>query len=323
MEALYLLFSATSTIATAFALSLRLLLRYFYSLILNRRQQEDEEVDDDRAGISLYEGTVWHERRSPVCHAFKYDVRYALVDLDRAHTNRALPSSFFANHLSAHEARRITSTTGPVFLLTIPASVGYEQNPLSVYYCYDVQLKKCIAEHIDEVTNTPWGERVSFTFDPELDLVAKPLHVSPFMDMLGYWRMRANTPGTNISLVISVHHPKLGDYFTATLTAKRVSSWTSTTELFFWLMPHKVALWVYLQALNLWWKNVQFLQHPRYHNHDYRELAELRDRKLRCSWVDGQDENGLCKPNCQNLQSSSGINDDRWFVWRDAQWPWK
>lgn len=37
------------------------------------------------------------------------------------------------------------------FLLTIPPSVGYEQNPLSVYYCYDFEgsvavLKKCIAE---------------------------------------------------------------------------------------------------------------------------------------------------------------------------------
>lgn len=36
-------------------------------------------------------------------------------------------------------------------LLTIPPSVGYEQNPLSVYYCYDVEgsttrLKRCIAE---------------------------------------------------------------------------------------------------------------------------------------------------------------------------------
>jgi hypothetical protein len=36
---------------------------------------------------------------------------------------------------------------------TIPPSVGYVQNPLSVYYCYDVEgsdstqhLKKCIAE---------------------------------------------------------------------------------------------------------------------------------------------------------------------------------
>lgn len=36
-------------------------------------------------------------------------------------------------------------------LLTIPPSVGYEQNPLSLYYCFDVEgstqcLKKCIAE---------------------------------------------------------------------------------------------------------------------------------------------------------------------------------
>ncbi|KAK9155121.1 hypothetical protein Sjap_002601 [Stephania japonica] len=318
MEAVYLLCSATSTLARSLALSLGLLFRSLCSLILNRTQQQQQQQQQENDGISLYEGMVWHERRSPVRHAFKYSVRYALVDLDRAH------SSFLANHLSAHEARRITSTTGPVFLLTIPASVGYEQNPLSVYYCYDVegedvQLKKCIAE----VTNTPWGERVSFTFDPESDLVAKPLHVSPFMDMLGNWSMRANTPGTNISLVISVQHPKLGDYFTATLTAKKVSSRTSETEIFFWLMPHKVALWIYLQALNLWWKNVQFLRHPRYHNHDYREQAELRDRKLRCSWVDGHDENGLCKLNCQNFKSSSGINEDRWFVWRAAPWPWK
>ncbi|KAL0305483.1 UNVERIFIED_CONTAM: hypothetical protein Sradi_5965600 [Sesamum radiatum] len=68
------------------------------------------------------------------------------------------------------------------FLLTIPPSVGYEQNPLSLYYCYDVEgskrtLRKCIAE----VTNTPWGERVTFLFNPNSDLVAKPLHVSPFM----------------------------------------------------------------------------------------------------------------------------------------------
>ncbi|KAG5607662.1 hypothetical protein H5410_029154 [Solanum commersonii] len=72
-----------------------------------------------------------------------------------------------------------------IFLLTIPPSVGYVQNPLSLYYCYDTEgslqnLKKCIAE----VTNTPWGERVSFLFNPNSDVVAKSLHVSPFMDML-------------------------------------------------------------------------------------------------------------------------------------------
>lgn len=35
--------------------------------------------------------------------------------------------------------------------MTIPPSVGYEQNPLSLYYCYDLEesskrLSKCIAQ---------------------------------------------------------------------------------------------------------------------------------------------------------------------------------
>ena len=49
---------------------------------------------------------------------------------------------------------------GYSLLLKIPPSVGYVQNPLSVYYCYDVEaeaqasastqlLKKCIAEVCD------------------------------------------------------------------------------------------------------------------------------------------------------------------------------
>ncbi|KAG4399773.1 hypothetical protein GLYMA_08G293333v4 [Glycine max] len=51
-----------------------------------------------------------------------------------------------------------------------------------LYFSYIIKgstkrLKKCIAE----VTNAPWGERVSFVFDPHSDLVAKALHVCPFM----------------------------------------------------------------------------------------------------------------------------------------------
>ena len=40
------------------------------------------------------------------------------------------------------------SLAGPVKLLTSPASCGYVQNPISVYYCYSPYqtLEKCIAE---------------------------------------------------------------------------------------------------------------------------------------------------------------------------------
>ncbi|RLM84624.1 uncharacterized protein C2845_PM04G02690 [Panicum miliaceum] len=169
MEALYLLASLAATLVTSAFQSLLLFLR----LLFQRRH--DSDSGSTAGATRVYEGRVRHSRRRPAAHAFEYPVRYALVDLDRM----PLP-----DHLSADDARRIASTSGPVRLLTIPKSVGYEQNPLSIYYCYnsagqgqDGELRMCIAE----VTNTPWGERVMFTFQPESDLVAKPLHVSPFM----------------------------------------------------------------------------------------------------------------------------------------------
>eukprot|EP00879_Flechtneria_rotunda_P026112 GHRR01027808.1.p1 GENE.GHRR01027808.1~~GHRR01027808.1.p1 ORF type:complete len:126 (-),score=22.52 GHRR01027808.1:173-550(-) len=38
-----------------------------------------------------------------------------------------------------------------------------------------------------QVTNTPWGERVTFLFDPAGDVGPKALHVSPFMNMQNTW----------------------------------------------------------------------------------------------------------------------------------------
>lgn len=74
---------------------------------------------------------------------------------------------------------------GQVLLLTTPFSAGYTQNPISVYYCKGREgtLQVCIAE----VTNTPWGQRVTFLFRPEGQDVPKAMHVSPLMDMESTW----------------------------------------------------------------------------------------------------------------------------------------
>jgi DUF1365 family protein len=58
----------------------------------------------------------------------------------------------------------------------------------------------CVAE----VTNTPWGERVVFNFDPAGQRVPKALHVSPFMDMLGDWDLSATHPGAEMALHVNV-----------------------------------------------------------------------------------------------------------------------
>lgn len=315
MEALFLLCSFLSTILTSLAPSLLLLLRS--PLLLLRRGHSFPTLPPPTA-VDLYQGTVWHERRRPVHHSFRYPVRYALIHLDTA--PHAPP-----NHLSADQARQIANTTGPVFLLTIPPSVGYEQNPLSLYYCYVLEdssqvLKSCIAE----VTNTPWGERASFVFNPFSDLVAKPLHVSPFMDMLGDWCIRANAPGDNLSVSISVQHPELGNYFSATLTAQRMSPLlVADHALFFWLMPHKVAFWIYWHALKLWWKTVPFIQHPKYLSSPYKAEAIARDQKLQSCPVTGF--SGGKHPLVEGSNSEFAANRNgkaRWFRWQDAEWPW-
>ncbi|KAL5198651.1 hypothetical protein ABZP36_002163 [Zizania latifolia] len=323
MEALYLLVSLATTLLTSTLHSLLLLLR----LLL--RFPRGTLPGGGAAAVRLYEGRVRHSRRRPVAHAFEYPVRYALVDLDR------LP---LLGHLSAADARRTASTSGAVHLLTIPKSVGYEQNPLSIYYCYDSaeqgedgHLKMCIAE----VTNTPWGERVMFTFQPGSDLVAKPLHVSPFMDMLGNWSIRAEAPGDSLYVVISVQHPTLGNYFTAALHAKLVGKTSSSLRLatFFWLMPHKVAAGIYWEAVRLWMKNVKFLDHPRYlNNASYRDEAQKRDLEIRssCSFLQKHkvnNQNSGCANEIAEISNHDGRNGEgniknRWCVWRDAQWPW-
>ncbi|KAK7331381.1 hypothetical protein VNO77_25604 [Canavalia gladiata] len=315
MELFYLLCSIITTSLTSLVLSLIL---PFRALLRRRRSSSTASsvFNDAVESVTLYEGTVWHQRRHPVLHSFQYRVRYALIDLDR------VPHAPH-DHLSPDEARQITDTNGPILLLTIPPSVGYEQNPLSVYYCYAVEgstrrLKKCIAE----VTNTPWGERVSFVFNPHSDLVAKALHVSPFMDMLGSWNIKANDPGENLTISISVHHPEHGNYFTATLKSKKLcSSSGSDYAGFFWLMPHKVAVWIYWHAIKLWWKNVTFVQHPKYNTPTYKEEALMRDEKLQCCGLN--DHNGLM----QQTGSDQGCLADatprnRWFRWRVAKWPW-
>ncbi|KAK6146341.1 hypothetical protein DH2020_020210 [Rehmannia glutinosa] len=278
MSPLFLLCYITYTTFTSIIFSLLLAFR-----LLCRRVSAPAGGPNEKGNIvALYEGTVFHQRRHPVRNSFRLPARYALIDLNR-------PPYAPPNYLSADDARRVAKTNGPVFLLRIPASVGYERSPVNLYYCYDIQgstttLKKCIVE-----------------------------------DMLGNWKLKVNEPGEILYAIISVQHPKLGNYFTASFTAKRViydSTTSDDLEAFFWLMPHKVSITAYWNALKLWWNNVPFYTHPRIENPTYREEAFQRDEKMQliCPAF-----GGINKAN-NNLRSGGKI--DRCFMWKDAKWPW-
>lgn len=74
-----------------------------------------------------------------------------------------------------------------------------------------------------------------------------------FQDMLGNWKIRANEPGEELSVSIESKHPHLGNYFSATLKAKRIPpTRVSDPAVFFWLMPHKVAIWIYWHVSDIY-----------------------------------------------------------------------
>lgn len=81
-----------------------------------------------------------------------------------------------------------------------------------------------------QVTNTPWGERVSFLFDPEGQTVPKSLHVSPFMDMQSVWTLKATPPSATLKLSVLVTHPVHGQFFDAVLSLQRCGSHALRSE---------------------------------------------------------------------------------------------
>ena len=284
-------------------------------------------------GVTFYKGRVFHARTKPVKNSFAYPLRFAVIELDNP--PYWYGSSGQANeHLTAGEARGRCGTNGRVRLLTIPRVFGYSQNPISIYYCYSrkatensatlEQLQKCIAE----VTNTPWGERVCFDFEPNGHRVPKSLHVSPFMDMLGDWEISATDPGCEISVRVNVvGHPVYGDFFHASLkaTIDTVAAHARSERagivrlLAYACSPHRVVLWIYYQALVLIFNGAQFFSPP--------QLEETT--------AVGEEQRKVLKLNLDETKYGSTVtkvinytvNDvgcPLLHSWREAKaWPWK
>lgn len=299
-ECLVLIEQILSLLWTQFSCLLAIMVQLPMAMLNSSWTKEtfDRDVATTRKKCTFYEGEVTHVRRRPVQNSFKYRVRMAVINLDDS------PGWFRSDaghYLSAAQAREMTGLKGEVYLLTNPSSAGYEQNPISVYYCYTEEkvLEMCIAE----VTNTPWGERVTFLFRPREEEVPKALHVSPFMDMKNVWHLKTIDPGEKISLSVTVTHPEYGAYFDAYLTGRVCSKHPTLrneeasleTLWRYGFMPQRVALLIYWQAVKLVAKGC-----PVYGPPDVKYRGEVE----------------------QQAKNPRGTRGSR-FVWRDAQqWPW-
>src|SRR5579872_4218964 len=135
----------------------------------------------------FYEGTLRHQRSAPIQHSFEYRLFLVYVDLAElsdlfgAHglwsTRWPAVARFRrADHMGAPDqpveeaVRTLVQTrlgwrpTGPIRLLTNFRYLGFEMNPLSLYYCFSQDGRR-IDVVVAEVNNTPWGEQHCYVLD--------------------------------------------------------------------------------------------------------------------------------------------------------------
>jgi DUF1365 family protein len=162
---------------------------------------------------------------------------------------------------------------GRIRLLTHLRYFGYSFNPVSFYYIFD-KTDSQIETVIAEITNTPWKERhayvlrigdgarpdgqaLRFSFD-------KQFHVSPFMPMDMHYDWCFGAPAA--ALHVHMANSRAGTIeFDATLRLEREEMTAGSLAralINFPLIPIKVIVLIYWQALKLLVKRAPFHTHP-------------------------------------------------------------
>jgi DUF1365 family protein len=170
---------------------------------------------------ALVVGNVTHSRPGPVRHAFRHGVYQWLVDLDAIPEQPRLLRSFAgfssADHLGdpalsikANVERFLAlrgvelGTGARILMLTNARVLGHVFDPLSVFWCYDRRGSlSCV---VAEVHNT-YGERHAYLLRPDdagRAVHDKELHVSPFFDVSGSYRLRFTISPEQVATTVTL-----------------------------------------------------------------------------------------------------------------------
>jgi uncharacterized protein len=257
----------------------------------------------------LYRGRVQHRRFLPKKHEFTYSVLMFLLFLDELDGFRTtipalrfeglvterndpvrivngLPgryvlrrSDFLPSRPGDLESaarslyRELTGevSTGRVAMLANLRSLGWNFNPITLYFFYDGDI---VVRAIAEVTNTPWGERHCYLLGaPGPTSFDKAHHVSPFLTMDGTYELTYQAPGEHFRLSMSLFDRdesggRGGRRLSATMSFEANPCDARTLRRLAWRYPDmalRVSLRIYLQAVRLFVKGIKFVPHPRRH----------------------------------------------------------
>ncbi len=236
---------------------------------------------------SLYVGSVFHRRLMPKPHRFRYRLFWLLIDLqeldslDRSlkvfsHNRFNLFSLFDRDHgdggasslrTQANEllaANGIDAGGGPIRLLCMPRTLGYDFNPISVYFC--ARPGGALAALIYQVHNT-FGERHSYVL-PVADAggavrqaCTKTFLVSPFLPMGLRYDFHVSAPAETLTVAIRAIGPE-GVVLRAALAGERrelTDAALMKAGLSVPLEAMKTTAAIHWEALRLWTKGIAYL----------------------------------------------------------------
>ena len=251
---------------------------------------------------ALYFGTLRHRRFRPVAHEFSYQLFMAFLDIDRipevmarspfSSYNRTNWASFHQRdhfgdpQISLRErlsqdagANGVALPNGPIFLLTHLRYLGYNFNPISLFYFLDQHgdVPVILAE-----VNSTFGERHNYWLSSSNQMssnqiraanslqfhCSKQMHVSPFLGMDLHYEFVLTPPQRQLLLHMRTRdgtEAEAGDLFDATLKLER-REW-SAAHLHGGLLRHpwmtaKVITAIHWQALRLFLKGAPVFTHP-------------------------------------------------------------
>jgi len=249
-----------------------------------------EAVESGGPGLrsAIYEGTLHHRRSGPgTAHEFSYDVAMPLLDLAEIDavtarhrlwsSRRPAPVWFRRRDFLGHptqpldeavrdlvEERAGHRPAGPIALLANLRTWGWLFNPISLYFCANVDgagVERLVAE----VENTPWHERCRYVVGaPGRHRFAKTMHVSPFLPMDVDYELRYTEPTERLL----VHFDVLRGterLLAATLSLQRRALDGQGLGRLLWANPaptHRISAGIYAQAARLRLRRAPIYKHP-------------------------------------------------------------
>ena len=249
-------------------------------------------------GHALYEGTVWHHRRTPK-HRFHQRASMAWIDLTRLEELDGVSRLLSARHGAPARFRRSDvrgdvrrpldeaardfveehlgiRPAGSVYVLCNLRTWGWCFNPICVYFLTDEQ-GEAVAEILD-VSNTPWHERHGYVLDRRSASAefsfAKAFHVSPFLPMELTYDVLSPLPDQTFDLKLTLKN-KDDVVFDAGFRGVRTElTPRAIRQLLLRTPTQRVSFSIYTHAVRLWAKRASFHSHPKKLNQTIFETAE-------------------------------------------------